>query len=88
MTSAIYHKDPVFKHSGMSGLSALLSMQPAQVMKPNTVMLSTLSINNSSTLEQYVVRTEHWYHHDEFPEVVCKKKQECGVNVKGRLHTT
>jgi hypothetical protein len=52
-------RDPVLKRPGMQGLSNLLSSLPAATAPPEVLQVSALSVNNVSTLEEYVVRTEH-----------------------------
>ena len=43
----------------MQGLSNLISSLPAAPRPPEVLQISSLSVNNVSTLEEYVVRTEH-----------------------------
>lgn len=54
-------KDPVLKRPGMQNLSNLLSTLPAAPAPAEVLQISALSINNVSTIEEYVVRTEHRY---------------------------
>lgn len=54
-------KDPVLKRPGMQSLSNLLSTLPAAPAPAEVLQISALSINNVSTIEEYVVRTEHRY---------------------------